>query len=107
MLDLAGTVSYCVLGPPPRLHRHAMNIRRQALALFFLVLSGSLAAPLGAKQHKGSGSSREGGMSQEEAAQIARKRTGGRVLSVKPAKDGYRVKVLTPQGEVRYVPVRR
>jgi hypothetical protein len=34
---------------------------------------------------------------------MARRQTGGRVLAVTPSNDGYRVKVLTPNGEVRYV----
>ena len=41
----------------------------------------------------------------EQAAKAARRQTGGRVLNVKPGNGGYRVKVLTPKGEVRYVPV--
>ena len=40
-----------------------------------------------------------------QAAESARRQTGGRVLNVKPGDDGFRVKVLTPDGEVRYVPV--
>lgn len=44
-------------------------------------------------------------MSPARAAELARRRTGGRVLAVKPGKKGYRVKVLTPKGEVRYVPI--
>ncbi len=82
-----------------------MNIRRPALALFAIVLSVSVTAPLGAKQHHRSSAQRQGGMSKEQAVRQARERTGGRVLSVKPTKDGYRVKVLTPQGKVRHVPV--
>jgi hypothetical protein len=34
---------------------------------------------------------------------MARRQTGGRVLAVTAGDGGYRVKVLTPQGEVRYV----
>ena len=45
------------------------------------------------------------GFTPEQAAQIARRQTGGRVLDVKPGNGGYRVKVLTPKGKVRYVPV--
>jgi hypothetical protein len=45
------------------------------------------------------------GLSAGQAAEVARRQTGGRVLAVKPSKEGYRVKVLTPKGEVRYVPV--
>jgi len=42
-------------------------------------------------------------ISAAQAAEIARQRTGGRVLSVKSERDGYQVKVLTPRGDVRYV----
>lgn len=45
----------------------------------------------------------------DEAAERARRDTGGRVLSIKerPRDDrqGYRVKILTPEGEVRYYDV--
>jgi uncharacterized membrane protein YkoI len=45
----------------------------------------------------------------DEAAEKARRDTGGRVLSIKerPPEDrqGYRVKILTPEGEVRYYDV--
>jgi len=44
-------------------------------------------------------------LTSDEAAEAARRKTGGRVLNVKPANGGYRVKVLTPKGEVLYVPV--
>lgn len=44
-----------------------------------------------------------GQMSPGKAGEIARKQTGGRVLAVKAADGGYRVKVLTPKGQVRYV----
>ncbi|MGB5735017.1 MAG: hypothetical protein WBM40_11315 [Thiohalocapsa sp.] len=47
---------------------------------------------------------REGsGISADQAGAIARRQTGGRVLAVKPKDGGYRVKVLTPGGEVRQV----
>jgi hypothetical protein len=42
----------------------------------------------------------------EQAAETPRRQTGGRVLNVKPGNGGYRVKVLTPKGEVLYVPVK-
>lgn len=39
-----------------------------------------------------------------EASEIARQQTGGgRVLAVKPADGGFQVKVLTPDGKVRFV----
>jgi hypothetical protein len=46
---------------------------------------------------------RGGQMSPGQAAEMARRQTGGRVLSVDAGQNGYRVKVLTPSGEVRYV----
>lgn len=60
----------------------------------------------GGKRGGGKPSSKQSqGISSAQAAEIARKKTGGRVLTVKPASKGYRVKVLTPSGEVRYVKV--
>lgn len=49
---------------------------------------------------------RGSGKSAQQAAEEARRKTGGRVLTVKPSDGGYRVKVLTPSGEVRYVTIR-
>ncbi|HSD62116.1 MAG TPA: hypothetical protein VLC55_14790 [Burkholderiales bacterium] len=42
-------------------------------------------------------------ISAAQAAEIARRQTGGRVLSIKESRDGYQVKVLTQGGDVRYV----
>ena len=44
-----------------------------------------------------------GRISAAQAAEIASRQTGGRVLSVKESRDGYQVKVLTQGGDVRYV----
>lgn len=44
-----------------------------------------------------------GSLSPAEAGEIAQRQTGGRVLAVKPTDGGYQVKVLTPDGAVRYV----
>ncbi|EGV30022.1 hypothetical protein ThidrDRAFT_2943 [Thiorhodococcus drewsii AZ1] len=49
------------------------------------------------------GSGQGGQMSPDRAGEIARRQTGGRVLAVQSANGGYRVKVLTPDGQVRYV----
>ncbi|MCG6896105.1 MAG: hypothetical protein LJE61_13660 [Thiocapsa sp.] len=50
------------------------------------------------------GDSRQGQqMTPAQAEETARRKTGGRVLAIKPANGGYQVKVLTPAGEVRYV----
>lgn len=43
--------------------------------------------------------------SESRASERARKQTGGRVLGVSPSDDGYRVKILTPKGEVRSIQV--
>lgn len=49
------------------------------------------------------GRGQDGQVSPSEAGEIASRQTGGRVLAVKPTDGGYRVKVLTPDGQVRYV----
>jgi len=50
---------------------------------------------------------RQGRVSLREATDLVQKRTGGRVLSTQAVReqgrDMYRIKVLTPQGEVRIV----
>lgn len=63
------------------------------------------AAPGGGKGNRGHKQGQAPGISSAEAAETARRQTGGRVLNVKPAKGGYRVKVLTPKGEVVSVPI--
>ena len=55
------------------------------------------------KSGKGGKTSQGQGMSSGQAGEIARRQTGGRVLAVTPKDGGYRVKVLTPSGEVRQV----
>lgn len=44
-----------------------------------------------------------GASTSAEAAEQARRRTGGKVLSVSKSRGGYQVKVLTPKGEIRVV----
>jgi len=50
---------------------------------------------------------RPAGLTLSEAADLVQKRTGGRILSAQAlreqGRDRYRIKVLTPQGEVRVV----
>lgn len=53
---------------------------------------------------RGKGRGREG-ITAGEAAERVRKETGGRVLSVEGGGNGYRVRVLTPKGEVQVVRV--
>lgn len=48
---------------------------------------------------------RGGGISADQAAAQVREQTGGRVLRVDRTSRGYRVKVLTPAGEVREIEV--
>ena len=43
--------------------------------------------------------------SESRASERARQETGGRVLGVSPSDQGYRVKILTPRGEVRSIQV--
>ena len=44
-----------------------------------------------------------GASTSAEAAEQARRQTGGKVLSVSRSRGGYQVKVLTPKGEIRVV----
>jgi hypothetical protein len=77
---------------------------RATTLLMATLIALSLAQPVwGANGPKGRGNERGGGMSSSQAAEIAQRQTGGRVLSVKESSGGYRVKVLTPSGEVRDV----
>lgn len=94
--------------------KHNRPMKRSLLALTLALLAFvMLTAPLSAvARDEGArgGGRRERGhhqdrFSPEQAAETARRQTGGRVLTVKPEQDGYRVKVLTPRGDVRYVPV--
>jgi hypothetical protein len=59
---------------------------------------GGVAVPTWPLMASGGGAASPG-----EAAEQARRQTGGRVLSVVRAGGGYQVKVLTPRGEVRLV----
>lgn len=81
----------------------------RATTLLIATLLIALLTPPGwaANGPKGKGGGREGkegaGMTTSQAAESARRQTGGRVLSVQDGAGGYRVKVLTPSGEVRDV----
>lgn len=78
---------------------------RATTLLMATLLALSLAQPSwAANGPKGKDKERGGGgMSSSQAAQAAQRQTGGRVLSVNESSGGYRVKVLTPSGEVRDV----
>lgn len=85
-----------------------------AAVVLFLAAQPVWSAPGGKKGAKhererarDSASGPAAGFTPQDAAEAARRETGGRVLDVKPGNGGYRVKVLTPKGEVRYVPVDR
>lgn len=73
------------------------------LLALLLVLSG----PTWADRGRGGGDGERGGQGRgvtaAQASEMARRQTGGRVLAVTPSDGGYRVKVLTPKGEVRNV----
>ncbi len=62
------------------------------VAMLLVLLSAAWATP-----------SLSGDMSAAQAGEIARQQTGGRVLAVKSADGGFQVKILTPDGKVRYV----
>jgi hypothetical protein len=78
------------------------------VALAIVLVLGLAPAVNGYAKDKGDGNG--GGRSGADvAAEQARRDTGGRVLSVRPPpqqdQGDYRVKILTPQGEVRYMNV--
>lgn len=77
---------------------------RVCAALLATTLLG-LAAPANADRGQDGRGSGAQGLSADQAAERVRRQTGGRVLRVEPAASGYRVKVLTPAGEVREVVV--
>ena len=66
-------------------------MNRRALSLFVLVTA--LALPAWAD------------VSRDEAAAAAQRATGGRVLSIEKAGSSWRVKVVTPDGQVRVIVV--
>jgi len=88
---------------------------RYRLLAFSVLLAlaplGGAWADRGGRNHdsRGGGGDRrwgEGrGSSESRASERARQQTGGRVLGVSPSKEGYRVKILTPKGEVRNIQV--
>lgn len=57
----------------------------------------------GAGSGRGQGNAKA--LSADQAAERVRKQTGGRVLRIDDAGNGYRIKVLTPAGEVREIAV--
>lgn len=77
------------------------------LAYSFTLLAMCVAQPLAAAHEQDAengGTSRvvqRSRISASDAAQIVQRRTGARVLDAQPVRGGYRVKVLTRQGEVR------
>jgi uncharacterized membrane protein YkoI len=81
------------------------------LLAIFAVLALGMAAPAAQAQQRlapdrgayQNERQQAGRISAAQAAEIASRQTGGRVLSVKESRDGYQVKVLTQGGDVRYV----
>ncbi|MGB5832174.1 MAG: hypothetical protein WBG92_09330 [Thiohalocapsa sp.] len=69
-------------------------------ALLTLASVCDVSADRGGKDRK---SGQGGGLTASEAGKIAQRQTGGRVLAITPRGGGFRVKVLTPKGEVRQV----
>jgi hypothetical protein len=83
-----------------------MKLRALLLIILALTLATSVDAHAKDKGERGNGGGRTGA---DVAAEQVRRDTGGRVLSVRPppqqGQGDYRVKILTPQGEVRYMNV--
>lgn len=72
------------------------------IALLALAPLSTVSADRG-RGDKDGNTSQSQGISAGQASEIARRQTGGRVLAVTPKDGGYRVKVLTPNGEVRQI----
>lgn len=76
------------------------------LLLLLLTVAGGLNSGLAAADR---GGRQAQGRDAQEAAEKAQQSTGGRVLNIqgqnRPDKDGYKVRVLTPDGRVRTVDV--
>lgn len=85
---------------------------RTTILSIAILLFAAAATPVWAADGRGRSGERgngggQGGVSAGQAAETVRQQTGGRVLSVDENGGGYRVKVLTPSGEVRSVKVPR
>ena len=89
-------------------------MRYQTLAIALLLALAPIGATWADRGGRDSDSRGKGGdrrksesrqSSESQASERARKETGGRVLGVSPSNDGYRVKILTPKGEVRSIQV--
>lgn len=80
----------------------------KSMRLSVLLLAALLASagPVLADRGRGGdspGSGQGSSLTPAQAGEMARRQTGGRVLGVTASDGGYRVKVLTPKGEIRYV----
>lgn len=90
-----------------RLHRVAT-----AVALALAVCAAPAHALQGRDDSRDSRADKrnERSITRDDAAERARRATGGRVLSIQEGSrndNGYRVKILTPDGQVRYYDVER
>jgi hypothetical protein len=83
-----------------------MKPNRLVIAILLLLMASQPVLGQRDGDDRGKGRGREG-ITAGEAAERVRKDTGGRVLSVEDGGNGYRVRVLTPKGEVRVVSVPR
>jgi len=72
-----------------------MNLRN----LSALALVAALSLPVAAQQY----TQQYAQVSRDQAAAAAQQASGGRVLSVEQAGSSWRVKVVTPRGEVRVI----
>ena len=82
-----------------------LTMRPSVLPLVILAVALAGTASASAAPRRGLQLAGQGGgaASAAQAADQARRQTGGRVLSVREKAGGYEVKVLTPSGEVRSV----
>ena len=88
--------------------KHRKRLKPKPMQRFSLLFAALLAASAPVLGRDGppqgdrdAAAERRAGLSPDQAAERVQRQAGGRVLAVQPAGGGYRVKVLTPQGEVR------
>lgn len=95
---------------------NAQRLLALTLALLFVTAQGAYARgggdrDGGSRAERGGGSQDRGRDARGQAAERARREGGGRVLSIQERggggdDGGYRAKILTPDGVVRYLDVR-
>jgi hypothetical protein len=82
-----------------------MNTRRSLLAMLTVALTLTCLPAAADRGHGNGTGSDNNGISAEQAAAVVSRAYGGRVVSVKPEGNGYKVRVLLEGGRVKTVQV--